>query len=265
MVVAQDQRWPQRVGVVGVCAPTAAPLSSRVATGTRARRDSSTDSRDSRSITAPARAPCGAGRSGSATCRPIHCRARERRSAIPVSVSRTTRSATSAVMSADATPVGRISTTSIPTSCRPAREVPAGPEQIGARHSARLGRAGAGRERRIEHVDVDREERGHVAHDRDRLLDDGADAHVSDVVHEEARDPVLGLPGELVLARPVAAQADLDVARAVDVPVAHEPVHRRPVRDLDAEDLLAGVRVRVEVDERDRPVLRARRPSRSAR
>ena len=28
MVVAQDQRWPQRVGVIAVCGPTAAPASA---------------------------------------------------------------------------------------------------------------------------------------------------------------------------------------------------------------------------------------------
>ncbi len=50
-------------------------------------------------------------------------------------------------------------------------------------------------------------------------------------------DPVLALPCELGLAGPVAAQPDLDVARSRDVPVADEPVHRRSVRELDAEDL----------------------------
>ena len=35
------------------------------------------------------------------------------------------------------------------------------------------------------------------------------------------------------------------------MPSPDEPVHRRPVRDLDAEDLRARVRVRVEVDEAD--------------
>ncbi len=46
----------------------------------------------------------------------------------------------------------------------------------------------------------------------------GADPELADVVHEEARDPALGLPGELGLAGPVAAQADLDVAHRVDLP-----------------------------------------------
>ena len=62
---------------------------------------------------------------------------------------------------------------------------------------------------------------------------------------------MLALPGELRLAGPVAAQADLNVALAADDAVADEPVHRGPVRDLDAEDLGSGVRVRVEVDEPD--------------
>ncbi len=78
-------------------------------------------------------------------------------------------------------------------------------------------------------------------------------------MHEEARDPVLRLPRELALAGPVAPETDLHVARTVDVTVAHEPVHRRPVRDLDAEDLLAGIRMGVEVDEGDRPVHRRNR------
>ena len=71
--------------------------------------------------------------------------------------------------------------------------------------------------------------------------------------------PCSRLPGELRLAGPVAAQADLHVARRVDVPGLDEPEHRRPVRELDAEDLAAGVGVRVEVDEADRPVARGDR------
>ena len=78
--------------------------------------------------------------------------------------------------------------------------------------------------------------------------------------------PCSRLPRELRLARPVAAQADLDVARAGRRARLDEPVHRRPVRDLDAEDLRAGVGVRVEVDEADRAVARgARRGCRARR
>ena len=59
---------------------------------------------------------------------------------------------------------------------------------------------------------------------------------------------------------PVAAQADLDVAGRVDVPLLDEAEHRRAVRALDAEHLAAGVGVRVEVDEPERAAaLRATR------
>ena len=48
--------------------------------------------------------------------------------------------------------------------------------------------------------------------------------------------PALALPVELALARPVAAQPDLHVAGGIDDALLDEPVHRRPVRALDAED-----------------------------
>jgi hypothetical protein len=66
------------------------------------------------------------------------------------------------------------------------------PEQVGRGHAARLGRAGAGRERRIEHVDVDRHEHRPLADVRERPRHDLADPEVAHVVHEEARDPALG-------------------------------------------------------------------------
>ena len=87
----------------------------------------------------------------------------------------------------------------------------------------------------------------------ERPLEHGLDPELPDVAHEEARDPALGLPGEDVRLGPVAAQADLDVAGRVDVALLHEAEHRRPVRALDAEDLGAGVGVRVEVQEAQRP------------
>ena len=73
-------------------------------------------------------------------------------------------------------------------------------------------------------------------------------------MHEEARDSALVLPGELLRAGPVAAQADLDVPLGIDVPLLDEPVHRRPVRDLDTEDLGARIRMGVEMDEAERAV-----------
>ena len=112
----------------------------------------------------------------------------------------------------------------------------------------------------IEDVDVDGQEDRAVPHGAHRPLDDLADAELADVVHEERRDALLALPAELDLARPVAAEPDLRVATWIDVAVANEAVHRRPVRDLDAEHLRAGVRVRVEVDEPDRAVARGDGP-----
>jgi hypothetical protein len=70
-------------------------------------------------------------------------------------------------------------------------------------------------------------------------------------VHEEARDAALLLPGELFVARPVAAQPDLDVAPGIDASLFYEPAHYGPVGEIDAEDLGPGVGVRVEVHEAD--------------
>ena len=53
---------------------------------------------------------------------------------------------------------------------------------------------------------------------------------------------------------PVAAQADLGVAAAVDVARVDEPADERAVRELDAEHLGAGVGVGVEVHDADRAV-----------
>ena len=86
----------------------------------------------------------------------------------------------------------------------------------------------------------------------ERFLDDRPDPALADVVHEEAPDPALALPGELLLPWPVAPQPDLHVSLRIDEPGFDELVHRRSVRELDAEDLGPGVRVRVEVDEAHR-------------
>src|SRR6266496_6707641 len=83
---------------------------------------------------------------------------------------------------------------------------------LGARHPAGLLSPGPGRKGGIENVDVD----GHVgrpgADHPDRPLEHRRDPELPHVVHEEAGDPALLLPGELLRAGPVAAQADLDVA-----------------------------------------------------
>jgi hypothetical protein len=97
---------------------------------------------------------------------------------------------------------------------------------------------------------------GPVAHDLERRPGDDVGAMRVHLVCEDARDPAAPLPRELGLARPVAAQPDLDVPVSVDVAALDEPVHRRAVRALDAEDLRAGVGVRVEMGEPDRAVRR---------
>src|SRR5215208_5479284 len=79
------------------------------------------------------------------------------------------------------------------------------------------------------------------------LAQGDAAQEVPDVVHEEAGDTPPGLPGELRLPRPVAAQSYLRVALRVYVPRLDEPAHYRAVREFDSEDLGAGIGVRVEV------------------
>ena len=169
-----------------------------------------------------------------------------------MTISRTIRSADQAVMSAEPTAVGITSTTSAPTISSRRGDLAARPQQIRRGHAAGLGGAGPGREGRVEHVDVHREEGRALAGGLDGALDRLVDALLADLVHEDRCDPLLGLPGELLLPGPVAAQPDLGVALRIDVALLDQPVHRRPVGDLDAEDLGAGVGVGVEVDQADR-------------
>ena len=110
-------------------------------------------------------------------------------------------------------------------------------------------------DRRVEHVDIDREEDRAAADGADRAPHDLLDAERANVVHEQRGDALLALPGELALTGPVAAQSDLHVAGGVHGALLDEPVHRRPVRARHAEDLGARVGVRVEVDQPDRAVL----------
>ena len=126
------------------------------------------------------------------------------------------------------------------------------PEEVDGRHPAGLRCPGPRRERRIEDVDVHRDVRRAVADVRQRPFDDLANAKVAHVVHEEAVDSVRLLPRELIRPRPVAAQADLDVPRAVDATRFDEPEHRGSMRVLHAEHLAPGVRVRIEMDESNR-------------
>src|SRR4029079_10345311 len=138
------------------------------------------------------------------------------------------------------------------------RDLPAGPEKIAGRHATGLGRPRTWREGGIEDIDVHSEEDRAGPEAAERVLDDRLDPALADVVHEEAPDPALALPRELLLPWPVAPQPDLRISLRVDEPCLDELVHRRPVRELDAEDLGPGIRVRVEVDEADLAALGAR-------
>src|SRR5439155_349735 len=67
----------------------------------------------------------------------------------------------------------------------PCGDLADGPEQVERRHPAGLRGARPRRERRIEHVDVDRQVDRALADVRKRPFDDLPDAEVVDVVHEE--------------------------------------------------------------------------------
>ena len=174
--------------------------------------------------------------------------------AIPVRISRTIRSAASAVMSAEPTAVGITSTTSAPTISSSAASVRAAQRRsaVVIPPGSGVPVPGANAGSRTSTSIVRKTAPG--ADDLDRALHHLGDPQLAHVVHEEARDAVLGLPGELGLAGPVAAQADLDIPARVDVALLDEPVEGRPVGDLDAVHLGAGVGVGVEVDEPDRAV-----------
>ena len=82
-------------------------------------------------------------------------------------------------MSAEPIAVGSTSTTSAPTSSTRGCDLAHRPEQVDGRHPARLGRAGARGERRIEHVDVDRDVDRPLPHVRERPRDDLSDPEVA--------------------------------------------------------------------------------------
>ena len=135
----------------------------------------------------------------------------------PVRISRTMRSATSAVTSAEPTAVGITSTSSAPTSVELVGERAHRPEQL-ARPPSRPARAcrcparPTGRARRCRPKGTP----GPRRRCRRRGRRPPRCPSARNVVHEERGDPALALPGELRLARPVAAQADLHVAGGVD-------------------------------------------------
>ena len=250
MNVARAQRWPQRAGVIGACVATPAPRTEpggvwyACKEGTDERVP---QSRGGRLLERRNRAETG----DLALRRPARITARcvSGGAAIPVSASRTIRSATSAVRSADATPVGITSTTSIPTILS---RVPS--SRHAHRRSVLVIPPGSG-------VPVPGANAGSST-STSTVRNVGASPTIAIVCSTMVRIPrsrtscmkKLVIPCSAChpnssVAGPVAAQPDLHVAPRLDVAVSHEPVHRGSVRYLDAEDLPAGVGVRVEVDE----------------
>ena len=119
--------------------------------------------------------------------------------AIPVSASRTIRSATSAVMSAEPTAVGITSTTSMPDELERARRARGTAQSRSALvippgSGVPVPGANAGSSTSTSTV----RNTGPSPTIAIVALDDLADAEVADVVHEEARDAVLRLPAELL-------------------------------------------------------------------
>ena len=114
-----------------------------------------------------------------------------------------------------------------------------------------FGGAGAGRVGRIAHVDVDRQEHAVavVPGDRERLGQAVGQAALDDLGHLVGAHPLLGHPAQGLRFGPVAAQADLQEPVTADRPGLDQPAHGLAVPDQGAELRVAGVGVRVEVDQ----------------
>ena len=127
-----------------------------------------------------------------------------------------TRSAASAVIPVESNG-GHTSTTSAAQRSSSAADAAQRAAQLARREAARLRRAGAGREGRVEHVDVDgqvdprgaRRRRG-----RSRRRRRASRPRVVDLVHRVPAEALRAHPVEVLRARPGAAQPDLDDVRA---------------------------------------------------
>ena len=128
-----------------------------------------------------------------------------------------------------------------------------GAQDLARQHAAGLGRPGAGRDARVDDVDVDRDVHGvrPVEGLGDRVVDDRLGAALLDLAHEVPAQALLLHPREHVDRRPVAAQAHLDEVAAADRARLDQPSHRRPVARQHAPVVGRGVGVRVEVDDPD--------------
>ena len=122
------------------------------------------------------------------------------------------------------------------------------------RQPADLRRAGAGRHRRIEAVDVEAQIDGPVADALGHLAHQGAKAAVPAFLGLHDAEALAPAPVEIVGLVARAAQADLHNAAAVEQAFLDGAAKRRAMRDLLAEHRVVDVGVRVHVHQPHRPV-----------
>ena len=129
-------------------------------------------------------------------------------------------------------------------------EAPDDRKHLPGRESARLRRAGSGRVGGVEHVDVERdvEVLGAVERLRDGLFDDFLEPELLHLGHEVRAHALLAHPVDQLVVRVVPAQPHLHEVLARNVLVLDQPADGRAVRHVVAHQLLAAVRVSVEVD-----------------
>jgi hypothetical protein len=132
-------------------------------------------------------------------------------------------------------------------------------QQLAAGQAAGFGGAGAGGERRVEHVDVDADVHGAVPDATGDRLDDAGGAQALRVGRGEHLEAQRGVRAQVVLAVQRAADADVQAAGPVDDALLRGPAERRAVRVRRAKVGVQGVEVRVEVHDRDRAVHRVDR------
>ena len=128
-----------------------------------------------------------------------------------------------------------------------------------------LGRAGAGREGRVEDVDVERDVRRPVAHAIPDLLDGPSPAQVVHVVRADHLEAEHLVVGEVLAGVERPADPDVHAAGLVDQALLGRAAEGRAVGERCAEVGVPGVEVRVEVDHRDRPVQLVHHPQQGQR
>jgi hypothetical protein len=137
---------------------------------------------------------------------------------------------------------------------RDARQRAQVPERLARLQPGHLGRAGAWCERRIQHVDVERQVRGSAAQSRAHSLAVLRRRHRHELVagdHLKAHFARLAHVGRAIERTPHAGEGG---ARGIEQPLLHGAPERGPVEVALAVVLIPGVGVRVEQNERNRTV-----------